>query len=379
MPPYHTFVGNVLTIFLELVADTDCGLGNVTDNILAQLASQWGPIAAANGLVLNVALSAATPPLMGPPPAGITVTTGATPPASVSFFQFRVGRGVNAVPGTRSARISYVTYQAATGYIYEMPLAVPTMVPDVSHELGHVLGLADRYYEALYWLKNQAIDRTCRQIRQGQFGPPEYRDGVADNGPAFSQQPRLAVRAPLPMSAAMVPGDGQYNPQNNLMSNGATALTAAQIATIALATAEPLYRTRNWLAILGDWQRYAAAPTSIPAGASGASLDFPAPGGNFNDVSKWRYPAWEAQPQDGGSGLLFLPPGHNTPHRYACLSGSRRGKAADGAVVHVTRIAAARGRTRVFAFGGTTYNVIGMNVVHPAWMCHTRRMIRDLG
>jgi hypothetical protein len=380
MPPYHTVSGNALTVYLDLAAAADCGLGNATDNVLAQLAADWGPIATANGLTLTFALSASTPPPMLPVPGAIGVAPGAAPPAGVSYFHFLVGRGTGAMPGTQSARISYVSFAAGTGYLYERPTELPTRVRDVSHELGHVLGLADRYYDAVYWLKNRAIDRTCTQIRKGLFDPPETRDGIADPGPQLSDQPRLAVRATLPMSAAVLPGDAAYDPYQNLMSSGAPALTPGQVDLIRNQTAEPSYRVTSWVAVLGDWERRAAAPapTTVPTGARGAGLDFPTAGSNFNDVSKWIYPAWEAGPQEGGTGLLFLPPGGVIPHRYGCLAGSRRGRAADGSVVMATRLAAAMGRTRVYAFAGSTYNVIGMNTVHPSWMCHVRRTLHDL-
>jgi len=277
-----------------------------------------------------------------------------------------------------------VSFTDGTGYVYEKPLELPTCVRDVSHKLGHVLGLADRYYDAVYWLRNVAIDRTCGQILQRAFEPPETRDGIPDPGPQYSQQPRLAMRATLPMSAGMLPGEAAYDPYDNLMSSGTPTLTAGQVSFIRTQAAEPSYRATRWVAVLGDWERRTAAPSAatVPHGARGVALDFPSAGGNFSDVSRWIYPAWEAGPQEGGTGLLFLPPGDVTPKRYGCLAGARRGRTPDGAVWQAGRLAEAMGRTHLYTFGGTTYHVIigsgTANVVYPSWMCHIRQTLHDL-
>lgn len=378
MPPYHSVAGNNVTLYLNVSADSDGELGNPIDNILQQLAAQWLPIAAANGLNLTLGLSSTTPPTMNAIPNGMNVLTNAIPPADVQFFDFKVGRGKGAVAATRSGRVSYVNYNNGSGYIYEVPIATLPAVPAVSHELGHVLGLSDRYYEGAYWLRNVAINRTCGQIRNSLYvvGSTDYRDGIADTSNAQHDLPRLAVRMTLPMATQMVP-DSSYDPLNNLMSNGKSSLSTAQIGLILSQAAEPQYRRTNWVAILGDWKRRSTPLLNIPAGATDTTPDYP--DSDNNDLSKWVYPAWEARPEDGGGqGLLFLPPGHLTPHRYGCLSSFSRGKGGDGVVIQIARLAAASGKTRVFAFGGTTYNIIGMNVVHPKWMCHMQRLMADL-
>jgi hypothetical protein len=390
MPPYHTLIAGVLTIYLDLIAGSDGTLGDITDNILQQLAADWGPIATANSLTITFAFGPLTPAPINPTPAGITAVFNATPPANIQFFRLTVGRGVGAIQASQSARISYVNYPAGIGYIYEIPndpAPIPSFVPAVSHEVGHILGLSDRYYQAVYYLENRAIDRTCRQIRKGEFeiGGIDYRDGVtptaatfgtAPTPATFADAPRLAVRLPLPLSNQMV-NDFNYTPLSNLMSTGANVLTPAQVAIVRGQAVEPTYRIRNWVAILLQWRRYAVAPTNLKAGTLNTNPDYTYPG-NWSDLSTWPYPAWEASPQDGGQGLLFLPPGSTTPYRYCCLTATRRGRDAQGDVINPTRIAAAMGRTRVFAFGGTTYNVIAMNIIHPNWMCYMRRMLNDL-
>src|ERR1043166_1955697 len=47
-PPYHTVSGNNITIYLDIVDDSDGTLGNAIDNILSQLAMQWPAIATAS-------------------------------------------------------------------------------------------------------------------------------------------------------------------------------------------------------------------------------------------------------------------------------------------------------------------------------------------
>jgi hypothetical protein len=384
MPPYFTIIGNNLTVYFDLSSDTDGTLGNPIDNILAQLNQDWAPIAAANGLNLIFAFSSATPPPMDAIPAGLAVIVSAPPP-NVQSFKIKVGHGASADASTQSGRVSYVNYQAGIGYIYDMsPNGSAPFVPAISHELGHILGLSDRYYDAAYWLNNWAINRTCKQIRQSRyFEPPnvDYRDGIADNASAYHDLPRLAVRASLPMSTIMVPADTQYAPMSNLMSTGAPMLTAYQINVIRSQATEQVYRKVNWVAVLGTWRRYptlSKPPTGTPPrGATGAAPDFPF-GSDFTDPAAWIYPAWEATPQDKGQGLLLLPPGSTTPYRYGCLSARSRGRDEDGNEIQATRLAVAKGKTRVFSFGGTTYNVIGVNSLQPNWMCNIRQMIADL-
>lgn len=402
-PPYHTMVGNTLTIYLNIISDTDY-TASVIDTILSQLSEEWGQIATANNLTVVFAFGTATPPPVtdnlgvtpdgirnvaaGPPNLpGLYFSTGSTPPAGVNFFNFTVGKGAAAPRATQSARISFVTYPASTGYIYIIPLAVPTVVPHVSHELGHVLGLSDRYYDAVYWLKDWAIERNCRDVRRRTYvvGAADYRDGIADDDPSLHGLPRFAVRVSLPMSTVMVPNDSSYDPWDNLMSNGTAVLTTNQLDVIRSQSPEQTYRGPiKWVAILADWERNGPTLSKdllqdiTDLGGRSNGLDDPTPANRSNNLSAWLFPVWEARPQDGGRGLLFLPKGHNVPHRYGCMSRRGRAQTQDGDTVFATPISVALGRTRVFAFAGQTYNVNGINVNHPGRMCYTRQLINDL-
>lgn len=378
MPPYHTFIGNNLTIYLDIVGDTDATLGIPIDNAVAQLAAVWGAIATANQWVVTFAFGPATAIPTAPVPTGVNFTSVAVAPAGVNFFRFTIGCGASAIPNTRSGCISYAMHGQGTGYIYQLPQAAPALAPDLSHEIGHVLGLSDRYYDAVFWRIDQALQMTCQQIRQGTWiiANVDMRAGVPDNLQSPSQGPRLAVRTTLPL---IVAGEAV----RNLMSTNAPTLTPTQIAVIISRGVERNYRTANWIAILGEWRTYPANqltnlgfPSIRPAGALGQPPAFPAE--HLNMPNRWRYTTWEATPQDGGTGLLFLPPGFSTPGRYPCLAKNNTSRDLSGNVIDPGRLARARGRTRIFAFAGTTYNEIGRNVVYPNWMCHVRTLIQDL-
>jgi hypothetical protein len=385
-------VGNNFTIYLDVIADSDSvdTLPNPIDNILAQLATVWVPIATANGLALTFALGSKTSPPnpLIPIPPGINVVTGAIPPSGVKVFELTVGRGKSADEPTRSSRTSYVKYETGLGYIYELPNQLANPVPATSHEMGHILGLADRYYQAVYWLDDQAINRTCKQIREGQYVVPpdptgnDFSGGQPDVITGGNQLPRLAVRVSLPMSQIMVPAESEYIPTANLMSTNAPIITPAQLQIIRNSQCEESYRKTNWVAVLGEWRRFAPPPnpTAIPAGANAAAPDFPR-NDLRSDLSTWIFPAWEARPLDGGRGLLFFGPGDViTPHRYGCVSSHSKGKN-DGDINHASRLAMAMGKTRVHAFSSATFKATkdtDWKTIHPDWMCHVRQMIHDL-
>jgi len=408
-PPYHTVAGNTLTIYINVVADSDSGFGPpIIDNILPKLAVEWNAIAIDNNLTLIFALGPDTaPPVVfpsNPPvivPNAISVITGAVPPSGVNFFNFTVGRGNAAVRNTRSARVSYVNYRQGQGYIYQQPEPLAILGAEISHELGHVLGLSDRYYEAVFWLKDYAINMTCKEIRKGTWlaaDGTDRRKGIPDPDPTLdppidtSVLPRLAVRASLPIRVA---GEASFH---NLMSDGSKSLTAAQVAIILAQDKEQTYRDKNWVAILGDWRAYpqvTTTPAWLPPGAPQPETStqlgwlatrapnlatgplFLMPATEFNDPAKWRYPAREATEQEGGTGIVCGPPDHTALHQYGCLRSFHKGKAADKDVIQKVRVAVAMGRRKLVGLNGaTSKNPIIAN--NPHWMCYARRMINDL-
>jgi len=393
-PPYHTVSGNTITIYLDVVMDGDSTLGPpIIDTIIPILSVEWNAIAAANGLTIIIALGPNTAaPIVTPvnqpvlTPNAINVVAGVSPPGGVNFFNFTVGRGTNALASTRSARVSYVTYPQGQGYIYQLPGQVPMLGQDISHELGHVLGLSDRYYEAVFWLVDYAVNMTPRQIRQGQWlaGNNDLRIGVQDTNNTTAGLPRLAVRAPLPIQVA---GEPSFI---NLMSTGAATLSPTQIARILSQTPEQQYRAENWVAILGSWRFFTPPPNQpnwVPPHAPDAPGWLPTrptdivtngvplyPNLTSLDLTMWRYPSREATSQDNGTGIVFVPPGLSL-HRYACVRRFKRGRGASGAIIHETRIAEAMGRRWVVGLHGIQKNP---TTYHPNWMVYTRRMIRDL-
>jgi hypothetical protein len=406
MPPYHIVTGNAatgfnITIYLRITSDSG-GLASPADNIFAQVVTQWGPITNAHNLNLTFSLSTDTPPLLLPPPPGISVTTISTPPGGVEFFNLVVGGGAQADRNTRSGRISYVRYKKGEGYLYVLPLQTPTFVPDISHELGHILGLTDRYYEAIYWLTDMAINRTCMEIRKGLYivGTNDFRDGVAGNG-TFVNSPRLAVRVPLPMDMKMIPGEtafdagtnpNGYVPCNNLMSIGTSALSAYQVSIIVgkdktgQQLVEDEYRKEHWVALLGALQRNAPAPADdFLTGNNGIASkgccdvngpDYPV---DENTMSSWIFPTWESNPQarplDAGTGLLFLRIGDNTPRPYPCLSPHAVGRDKDGKVNNELRISITKAKKRLH---GSKSIADKTTTVEPDKMCYVVRMLNDL-
>ncbi|HEU0099227.1 MAG TPA: hypothetical protein VFQ67_10680 [Allosphingosinicella sp.] len=396
-PPYHTAFGDDVTVYLNIIQDT--GGANPTDAILSRIASQWGGM----GIKLTVALSPATMINNAPTAssfAGITVTSVAAPISGCSFFNLTVGYGANAIQNSRSGRISYVNYgqpagqptrppdpgPAGTGYIYNTGTNTSIIVNAISHELAHILGLTDRYYEGVYWLNNRSINRTCQQIRQGLYptvsGQPDLREGNFDK---FTILPRMAVRCTLPMSDIMfeIPDknnpnnkiclDPQYSPYDNLMSTSSPVLTKYQIDLIKNCTAEEHYRKNNWVADLGVWEQVSTAVV-LPKGAlSGNGGHRPE---KYNDLTYWPFPAWEARPEDKGRGLLCRPPEHPMS-RYPCRSPAGRARDENNDIVDATRLATSWGSKNIFVFVVNKLNKT-VNHITSYSMCHLRQTTLDL-
>jgi hypothetical protein len=180
------------------------------------------------------------------------------PPEDVHFFKLKVGNGAAADAKSRSTKTSYVDYKKGEGYIYVRS----GTVSDISHELGHILGLADRYYEGITWYNDSAIQRTCFEIRTGTWfnsKDEDQRYSVPDKDSKTAKLPRYAERVTLPMHNRGVPDDEDYKPGNNLMSSSSPTLTPYQLEFIGINKAglavnpmvEPDLQTLHWVAILG--------------------------------------------------------------------------------------------------------------------------------
>lgn len=108
------------------------------------------------------------------------------------------GTGTQAREPNNTLRVSYVTPTEGYLFITDPPWAI-------SHEFGHLLGLADRYYEG------------------------------------YQHTPSVAgQRISVPMDNIHFPAEGDYNPATNLMSNPGTSwsLTNAQRQSILACTEE---------------------------------------------------------------------------------------------------------------------------------------------
>jgi hypothetical protein len=453
MPPYHAVAGWDITIYLNLLADSDAILNPPINTVLVELFNRWSPIANAHNLTLTFAFKPNTtqdPGTLAPDlsPAGITIPmtlnqpptpnvpiaytilpVGSVPPNNVQYFNMTVGRGAGAQPWSRSGRISYTDYQHGVGYIYEMidpsSPASPPLIPAALHEMGHILGLEDRYYDGVYWLTNQAVDRTCSQIRQGLWvvGPKDFRDPVSaqDNIPGFGELPREALIVGLPMDirqiwtkvpnltslspvlAAFIGEEKEetvttlaqpqpYNPCSNLMTTQARALSTIQVAIILLQIKEPKYRTKNWIAILGRWERNPTAIPNIPTAFTRCSggpspPDYPTQSELASDPSALIFPTWEVTPENEKErGLVFLTlnTDEDTLKPYPSLYREARVAKYDshnGERQDPERIPRARGRKRYrpdpinhpFHF-----EEIAQNKNHPQWMCYVNTIISDL-
>jgi hypothetical protein len=393
--PYHTVAGRSITVYLNIVQDTDAQVD--VDNALAALAADWIPIAAANNLNLTIALGpdTATPVVI---PTALNVVKVNTHPPDVRFFDFTMGRGAHADKDTRSASISYVNYDRGTGYIYQMPGNVPQLGNAISHELGHVLGLSDRYYDAVFWMRDYAIDMTCEEIRKDKWvdaADTDRRIGIQDTGGHTKDRPRLAVRAPVPIRIIGEPS------VSNLMSDNDRSLSPVQVNYILARGEEPDYRGHNWVAILGEWkvyeelkddvdwvppaapQRATATPTEQPGWLTTVASDLVTgtsplmPADHVNDPDMWRYPSRPPTALEKGKGIVFGPPDHTTLHRYPCLRAFGKAKDEGNGVVGHPRIGVAMGRRRlVRPDGSKSVNPVWSH--HPHWMCYVRRVINDL-
>lgn len=419
--PYHVVSGKNITIYLNVVADSDSTLGPpIVDEILKKLNEDWNPIAIVHQLTITFAFGSTTdlpeviPPGIqlldgsnAPNSPGLNVMTGAAPPSGVDVFNFTVGRGKSADKETRSSLTSYVKYRRGTGYIYQLPTTAALLGPDISHELGHVLGLSDRYYDGVIWFPHYAIHMTCKEIREGKWidGGVDRRKGMTDPSPDpninASAFPRLALRVTLPIRIA---GESSFH---NLMSDGTATLTTNQVDDILARDEEETYRKKNWVAILGDWDTYPQAlkdphfaPSGAPPKASGTSpgwLETKGPerdkssGGDPNedmvtgdnplmpateesDPTKWRYPVREPSTSEGGKGLVIGSPEFVTLRRYACVKFLGKGRGADGAVEKHVRLGLAMGKRWLVGLNGRQKT----SLTQRHWMCYARRLIHDL-
>jgi hypothetical protein len=391
--PYHTVAGRSITVYLNIVPDSDAGVD--IDAALAVLASDWVPLAVANNLSVTFALG----PDTAPPdviPSGMNVSKVNSHPSDVRFFDFQMGRGKHADKETRSASISYVKYREGTGYVYQLPGNVPLLGNAISHELGHVLGLSDRYYDAVLWLRGYAIKMTCREIREGKWvddHDTDRRIGVQDTDQTTKHLPRLAVRAPVPIR---IPGETSIS---NLMSDSERSLTEAQVDIILARDEETRYRDQNWVAILGEWKFYSAelsnnaqwVPSGAPQRATATQLGWLTtvasdlvtgtsplmPADHVNDPSMWRYPSRPPTALEKGKGIVFGPPDHNSLHRYPCVRAGGKARGASNGVQDPVRIGLALGKKwLVWPDGSKSINPL--YIPEPHWMCYVRRVINDL-
>jgi hypothetical protein len=397
--PYHKVVNRDITIYLNIVGDSDCTLGTPIDNALASLAADWLPIAATNNLGLTFALGPDTtrPNLI---PTGMNVMMVNSPPSDVRFFNFKIGRGHDADKETRSAAISYVKYKEGEGYIYQVIGNVPLLGDAISHELGHVLGLVDRYYEAVLWLRQYAIDMTCKEIREGKWiitdnnnNEIDRRTGVRDTDNSTKHLPRLAVRAPLPIR---IQGEPSIN---NLMSNNDRSLSQVQVTHILARTEEPTYRGKNWVVILGEWKFYSAelsnnaqwVPSGAPQRATATQLGWLTtvasdlvtgtsslmPADHVNSPDWWRYPSRPPTVPEKGKGVVFGPPDHSSLHRYPCVRAGGKARDAGNDVQDPVRIGVALGKKWLVRPDGSK-SINPLYITEPHWMCYVRHVINDL-
>src|SRR6202035_3755550 len=189
MPPYHSISGSEITVYLDVKTDPaeNFSLGIPFEKLLEKIAIKWGTIT--NTMNFRLIIAPAESPGMDesyPSPPGTALFENATPsdriiyhndvlvpPSGVEFFKLKVGLKDSVRPETQSARISYVDYPHGTGsssgYIYSQAHFPVIDLQDIGHELGHILGLVDRYYDAITWDSTKAIDRSCLQIRSNDW------------------------------------------------------------------------------------------------------------------------------------------------------------------------------------------------------------------
>lgn len=296
----------------------------------------------------------------------------AAPPGGTKPFVLQVGHGKNADAATRLAKISYVKPYERKGYLYwQKPpdKAAPgsSVIPALVHELGHIFGLSDRYYDALYWIRPSAnskeisdgVRMTCKDIRTDNLWDSNGNlrtDPVADGPPpsdtisdvthpdslskyySARARPRYAERRTLAM--AKVVNDANHKPGKNLMSSSSKTITPLQANIIASGKVQEIvYRKNGWVAVLGAYYR--------PPGKDANGDFFSYTPANPNDETQKIYAAWEA---DSGTltGLLFND-GNGVQHRYPCVSSTGPGR--DGNVVlseDLLKLAKGKSTKRVF-------------------------------
>jgi hypothetical protein len=339
MKQYHTVaqLGSnfIITLYLDIVLDDSDGfqLLDPFQEALAEIAFGWTPIAQANNFQLVIVPK--TGPVVEegwPSPIGTVLFDEATPqdrivfhnnpialPSGVdNFFSFKVGVKDSTRPETQSAKISYTDRATGKGYIYSQVYygSTPHKLGDISHELGHVFGLADRYYEAIVWYRDEAIDRNPKQIRNGSWYTSDNNDqryaipgtpGSADGEQGRAQDlPRYAERSSLLMAENAVPVDTAYVPSDNLMSTSSKKITPYQLRLIGIDNGqvvppqkEPEIRKYKWVAILGDWITSNSA-TGDPSNSYGMlnawesvdGLRYDLPGNLPNTTITYPYPCW---------------------------------------------------------------------------------------
>lgn len=380
MPPYHTVSGRSIKIFLDVEDDPDDDYtveGNPFAELLTQIAKEWTDIANDKDLKLTFVPGPNTvllPPTSPSPPGTVLVGNALptdrilymnsveAPPTGVAFFKINIGTGARANATSRSARISYVEYETGNGYIYALKeLSEHQRVPHISHELGHILGLADRYYEAICWSATHVLKRSCKQIRRDEWLDEDGKDqrlpvslsSAPRGSPYFAERTSLLMhKNALPKDAQDQPLDGEYDPQDNLMSSNSPTLTTYQLEKVGInATGTPAkeadLRTINWVAILGNCQ-----------------------------TGYKEYHAW-----DEGDGLLFYPSNDETKpiDHYPCRSRGRRARDENG-VVGAAIIAQLTKKRWIWTFPfQKLYNRVKnplLEILNP--MCYARRLLRDL-
>lgn len=139
-------------------------------------------------------------PIIGVPIMNLNLTQAA---ASSDYVIF-VGNGTRARVPNNTLRIAYVT--ADGGYLFPTDPA-----QTISHEFGHLLGLADRYYEG------------------------------------YQHTPTVAGgRITVPMDGRLFPAEGDYIPTTNLMSGPGIpwSITNVQRQLIMTCTDEPQFSRR---------------------------------------------------------------------------------------------------------------------------------------
>lgn len=383
MARFHTAAGSDITVYLEAVDDPkDLSASGIPfDRLLTKIAVDWGQIANAMSLRLifvpgpnTVLLDSSIP---SPPGTALVDNAGPTdrilysdkviqPPTGVKFFKLLIGNGASATIESQSTQTSYVTYSKGSGYIY----VLKGKVPHISHELGHILGLTDRYYEGMAWDFKHVIKRTCKQVRNGEWflsDGTDQRDPIVDkNNAATNNLPHYAERVSLIMHQRAVPDDTDYAPGDNLMSSLNATLTHYQLDLIGITEdgqnktpeVEKDIRKTNWIAILGEEH----SP-------------------NFK-----QFYVWEETDRDN-KGLKYYPDNDQTkdPKSYPCWS-RQKGRALEkGSVVQPTLITELMGKKDSWLLDLKTFlKPTHYDLVRKTFpkrnnrMCYAKRVITDL-